>query len=103
MKCIIHGNKNRLATEGVFDEQFRKHELENELKIFEKYLPCDENIGEYHICKADLQKIYHNIAVGVKIRSKCQWYEESEKLTKYFLNLDKKPSRKIYYTKISNR
>ena len=45
MKCIIHGNKNRLVTEGVFDQQFRKHELENELKIFEKYLSCDENIG----------------------------------------------------------
>ena len=102
MECIIHGKKNRLVTEAVFDQQFKKHELENKLKIFEKSLSCDENIGKYHICKAALDKIYHKIAEGVKIRSKCQWYEESEKSTKYFLNLDKKPSRKIYYTKISN-
>ena len=34
------------------------------------------------------------IAEGVKIRSKCQWYEESEKLTKYFLNLEKKNKHK---------
>ena len=45
MKCIIHGNKNSLVTEGVFDQQFRKHELENEQKIFEKSLSCNENIG----------------------------------------------------------
>ena len=34
------------------------------------------------------------IAEGVKIRSKCQWYEEHEKSTKYFLNLEKTNAEK---------
>ena len=38
---------------------------------------------EYNICKNELEKIYHNIAVGgVKIRSKILWYEEGEKSSK---------------------
>ena len=29
------------------------------------------------------------MATGVKIRSKCDWYQYGEKSTKYFLNLEK--------------
>ena len=116
MKCFIHDTKKRLVTDDVSDKQSqwkilkyeirkfsiryskviakekrkKQHELESKLKILEKSLSCDKNIEEYHKCKADLDEIYDNIAEGVKIRSKCQWYEESEKSTK------------IYYTKISN-
>ena len=53
-----------------------------------------KNIEEHHQYKADLDEIYDNIAEGIKIRSKCQWYEESEKSTKYFLNLEKKQIEK---------
>ena len=60
------------------------------LKILEKSLPGDKNIKEYHQYKADLDEIYNNITEGVKNRSKCQWYEESKKSTKYFLNLKEK-------------
>ena len=60
------------------------------LKILEKSLPGDKNIKEYHQYKADLDEIYNNITEGVKNRSKCQWYEESKKSTKYFLNLEEK-------------
>ena len=45
---------------------------------------------EYHKCKADLDEIDDNIAAGVKIRSKCQCYEENKKSTKYFLDFEKK-------------
>ena len=34
------------------------------------------------------------IAEGGKIRSKCQCYEENEKSTKYFLNLEKEHAEK---------
>ena len=47
--------------------------------------------------KADLDEIYDNIAEGVKIRSKCQWYEENEKSIKYFLNLEKKHAENLSY------
>ena len=53
-----------------------------------------KNIEEHHQYKADLDEIYDNIAEGIKIRSKSQWYEESEKSTKYFLNLEKKQTEK---------
>ena len=120
MKCFIHDIKKRLVTDNVFDEQSqweilkyeirkftmryskviakekrkKQHELESKLKILEKFLSCDKNIEEYHKCKADLDEIYDNIAEGVKIRSKYQWYEENEKSTKYFLNLEKKQAEK---------
>ena len=37
----------------------------------------------------DLEEIYDNIAEGIRIRSRCQWYEEGEKSSKFFLNLEK--------------
>ena len=36
-----------------------------------------------------LEEIYDNIAEGVKVRSKITWYEEGEKSSKFFLNLEK--------------
>ena len=33
---------------------------------------------------------YKRIADGVKIRSRCQWYQEIEKSTKFFLNFGRK-------------
>ena len=50
-----------------------QHELERKLKILKKSFYCDKNIGEYQKYKADLGKIYDNIAEGVNIRSKCQF------------------------------
>ena len=101
MKCFIYNTNKRLVTEDVFVEQSQweilkseirkfsiryskvivkekrknQHELESKLKILEKSLSCDKNIEEYHKCKADLDEIYDNIAEGVKVRSRCQWYE----------------------------
>ena len=37
------------------------------------------------------------IAEGVKIRSKCRWYKESEKSTKYVLNLKKGNQKNQFY------
>ena len=120
MKCFIHDTKKRLVTDDVFDEQSqweillyeiqkssihyskviakekrkKQHELEIKLEILEKYLSWDKNIEEHDKCKADLDKIYDNIAEEVKIRSKCQWFEENEKSRKYFLNLEKQHAEK---------
>ena len=44
--------------------------------------------------KNGLELIYEKVAEGVKVRRKCQWYEEGEKSTKFFLNLEKKRSVK---------
>ena len=127
MKCFIYNTNKRLVTEDVFVEQSqweilkseirkfsiryskvivkekrkKQHELESKLKILEKSLSCDKNIEEYHKCKADLDEIYDNIAEGVKVRSRCQWYEENEKSTKYILDLEKKQAEKCTIQRFS--
>ena len=37
----------------------------------------------------NLQNIYTKKVNGIRIRSKCNWYEDGEKSTKFFLNLEK--------------
>ena len=69
----------------------------------ESNLNCDINLVEYINCKNQLKEIYDDIAKGIKVRSKCQWYEQGEKSTKFFLNLEKtnenKKSRKRWSDK----
>ena len=76
-------------------EQRRKREnLEQTLNNFEtNYHNFEENIN-YLECKHKLDDIYENIANGIKIRSKCNWYEYGEKSSKFFLNLEKSHSVK---------
>ena len=51
--------------------------------------------------KAELQTYYEHITQGVIIRSKTRWYEEGEKSSKYFLNLEKKNKFKSCVHKLS--
>ena len=45
-------------------------------------------LEEYHKCKSELNTLYDYIAAGLIIRSKSNWYEQGEKSSKYFLNLE---------------
>ena len=69
--------------------------LELKLKNLESNLKSEENRKLYNYCKNDLETIYDCIADGIKIRSKCEWYEHGEKSTKFFLNLEKSMASKI--------
>ena len=62
--------------------------LENKFKKFEQNPDCvfDRNYLDY---KNKLEQIYEEKANGVKIRSKCEWYEFREKSPKFFPNLEK--------------
>ena len=44
---------------------------------------------EYVNCKNQPEEICDDSAKGIEVRSKCQWYEECEKSTKIFLNIEK--------------
>ena len=66
-----------------------QYELQKRLKQLESNLNSEANFNEYTICKKDLDLIYERIAEDVRIRNKCQWYEEGEKSSKVFLNLKK--------------
>ena len=39
-----------------------------------------------------LDEIYDKEVEGLRIRSKCDWYEKGEKSTEFFLNLEKRPA-----------
>ena len=49
----------------------------------------EDNLSKYDGFKNELDDIYDHIAEGIRIRSKCDWYEHGEKSTKFFLNLEK--------------
>ena len=60
--------------------------------------PESENFKKTH---DDLEKLYDEIAEGIRIRSKCDWYECGEKSTKFFLNLEKKNAKSSTITKLN--
>ena len=70
----------------------QKINLEQNLKILENNLTSEENRKLYSDYKNELETIYDPIADGIRIRSKCKWYEHGEKSTKFFLDLEKKQS-----------
>ena len=47
-------------------------------------------VFKYNQCKKQLEKIFQSISEDIRVRSRCQWYEKSEKSTKYFSNQEKK-------------
>ena len=64
--------------------------LENKLKELEGNLNTEDDIQSYNICKKELNSIHDHIVEGTRIRSKCDWYKQGEKSTKFLLNLEKK-------------
>ena len=67
----------------------KQYSLENQPNLLQSNLNCDVNSVEYINFKNQLEEIYDDIALCIKVRSKYQWYEESEKSTISFLNLEK--------------
>ena len=47
---------------------------------------------QYIEYKERLNTIYSKKVIGIRLRSKCDWYESGEKSTKLFLNLEKSRS-----------
>ena len=64
-------------------------QLETLEEEFDKNLNCQKQ-DEYNLIKSELEFIYNKKALGSIIRSRCQYFEENEKNTKYFLNLEKR-------------
>ena len=62
--------------------------LEHKLKKLENNTNYIENL-EYIRCRNKLDKRYEQKINGIRIRSKCHWYEYGKKSPKFFLNLGK--------------
>ena len=67
----------------------KRAHLENKLKVLEQNLTSEQFKREYDVCKQELNTIYDEIGTGIKIRSRCNWYEFGEKSNKFFLNFEK--------------
>ena len=64
----------------------RLHFLEETLTR-QQSIETEQQIGEV---KEELDKFLEEKTKGAMIRSRCRWYENGEKCTKYFLNLEKR-------------
>ena len=62
--------------------------LERKLLSLEKEFEFQES-ETYIITKKELDNIYDQKAEGIRIRSRCKWYETGEKSTIFFLILRK--------------
>ena len=59
------------------------------MKYYESNIKNFIDNEDYILCKNRLEEIYDIKLQGAKIRSKSEWYEFGEKLSKFFLNLEK--------------
>ena len=66
-----------------------QRDLEAKIKKLQLNIINEDKFNEYKTAKDELEHFYNNIATGVKIRSKCDWYQYGEKSMKYFLSLEK--------------
>ena len=58
--------------------------LEVKLKELEENLSNDEAKEQYNAYRSEINEIYDETSNGIKIRSKCDWYEFGEKSNKFF-------------------
>ena len=75
--------------------------LEN--KTFEGNLTNNEGNEDYLKSKRDLNYIYDQKIEGIKIRTNCNWYEDGEKSSEFFLNLEKNRAIQNQIRLLSNR
>ena len=57
-------------------------------------------LEEYHKCQTELDSLYNYITAGLIIHSKSNWYEQGEKYSEYFLNLEKRNQVKSHIHKL---
>lgn len=60
-------------------------QLEEKLKQLEETITSDLNENQdYRDCKWKLENFYQIKADGIRVRSRCNWYEYGEKSSKFF-------------------
>ena len=85
------------------EKKARRCELEKRLTELECSFSTNHNsnmLEEYHKCKSELDTLYDYMTAGLIIRSKSNWYEQGEKSSKYFLNLEKHNQVKSHIRKL---
>ena len=83
----------------------KRMSLESKLKKLENNITVtstDFELKEYNSVKQELEQIYNDITKGIILRTRTDWYEEGEKSTKYFLDLEKRSKSKPHIRKLTD-
>ena len=81
----------------------KRMSLESKLKKLENNITVtstDLELKEFNSVKQELKQICNYITEGIILRTRTDWYEEGEKSTKYFLNLEKRSKSKTHIQKL---
>ena len=74
--------------------------LERKLKELEQNLSNDEAKEQYNAYRGEINEIYDDMSNGIKIRSKCDWYEFGEKSNEFSLTLKKRRAKQNIVRKV---
>ena len=88
----------------------KEEDLVKSIAVLEKQLdngnssepPSQNVIEKLNTLKRDLEKIIEHRTKGAILRSKSQWYNEGEKNTKYFLNLENRHFKQGTISQLKN-
>ena len=81
----------------------KRQNLEKKVEILESKISesSDPEVQiQYDNAKNELEDLYDYITDGAILRSKVNWYEQGEKSTEYFLNLEKHSKSKMHIRKL---
>ena len=88
LKYKIRNFSKKFSKEAARSKKIESSTLEMKLKILRSQI-CHRDNPEYIHCKEELEKLCQGKINGAIIRSRCNWYEHREKLSKFFLDLEK--------------
>ena len=108
MKLKIREQSIKYATAKKVKMSRREGELEKEINILQNFIESNEInpnekteiSGTLEARKRELEKIIDYRTKGSILRARCRWYNEGEKNTKYFLNLEKRHFKQSAITQL---
>ena len=88
------------STEQSLKSKLVLEEVENKIDDLKKDFTKQEELNRL---KQEYENIVSKANEGAKIRSRVQWWEEGEKSTKYFHNLEKRKAKDKMWDKILDK
>ena len=106
LKYKVRDFSKQYSVDKARERRAKRNKLELRVKEVDALISSNAEetlIQEYQKCKHQLsEEIYNYVTQGIIIRSKVDWYEQGEKSSKYFYNLEKRNKAKSHIRKILN-
>ena len=93
----------KYSKEKAAERKSKRISSENSVKQLEIKISTDSNeelLEQYNKAKNELEALYDYITEEIILHSKTDWYEQGEKSSKYFFNLEKRNKSKSHLRKI---